>query len=174
MADTVASWRATPPRWAGPALRRQAGRWALAAAVAGADLLSGAWARSHLDPLTPTTGRPWLRLGLVANPGASFGVGAGHPGVVLAFSAAAVSALVVWLARAGRRLRWIGLAMALGGGLGNLADRIADGAVTDWIHLGFYPATFNLADIAIRAGLALALLDVAFTSNPHRRRRCGL
>ena len=36
--------------------------------------------------------------------------------------------------------------------LGNLIDRLANGAVTDWAGIAWYPATFNLADVAIRGG----------------------
>lgn len=48
--------------------------------------------------------------------------------------------------------------MIAGGALGNLADRLfrspgpGRGAVIDWIHIAGYPTTFNVADIAIRAG----------------------
>ena len=48
----------------------------------------------------------------------------------------------------------IGLAMELGGALGNLADRIRWGVVTDFIDLRFWP-TFNLADSSIVVGTAL-------------------
>lgn len=170
MAEKVAPSRATLPHRVGPALRRQVGRWVLAGAVGAADLLTRAWACSRLGPL-PSRDHRWLRVGLVTNSGAGFGLGAGHPGLVLVVSAVAIVGLAVWLARTGRRAQWIGLAMALGGGVGNLADRIAHGAVTDWIRLGFYPDTFNLADVAIRAGLVLVLLDLAWASYIGRRRR---
>jgi signal peptidase II len=51
-----------------------------------------------------------------------------------------------------------------GGAAGNLADRLlrspgpGRGAVVDWIHVAGYPATFNLADVAIRAGVVAALV----------------
>ena len=56
------------------------------------------------------------------------------------------------------RLTALFLAAVLGGALGNLADRIfrspglGRGAVIDWIHVAWYPATFNIADVAIRLG----------------------
>lgn len=59
--------------------------------------------------------------------------------------------------RAQRSPERIGFSLALGGGLGNLIDRLTRGAVTDWIHVAGYPATFNLADIAVRVGLLIAL-----------------
>ncbi len=64
--------------------------------------------------------------------------------------------------------RWmrIGLSLVLGGALGNIFDRIARGAVTDFLdfHLGGYhwPA-FNVADSAITTGAFLLLLDLWHT-----------
>ena len=52
------------------------------------------------------------------------------------------------------------LAAVLGGALANLAnlaDRAADGVVTDYLHTGWWP-TFNLADTAIATGAALLVL----------------
>ena len=50
----------------------------------------------------------------------------------------------------------LGLGAALGGAAGNLADIIRNGGVTDFIDFGWWPA-FNVADVAILAGLAIAL-----------------
>lgn len=55
-----------------------------------------------------------------------------------------------------------GLILAVGGGIGNLIDRIAHGAVVDFVSLGIGPlrtGIFNVADVAITAGLVLFLLS---------------
>lgn len=97
---------------------------------------------------------------VVRNIGASFGIGAGHPVLVVATSAAVIAVVAVLLARVRSRLAALLLAVVLGGALGNLADRLfrspglGRGAVVDWIHVAGYPATFNLADVAIRVGAA--------------------
>ena len=49
---------------------------------------------------------------------------------------------------------WIAVGLLAGGALGNLADRVRAGAVTDFIDLPLWPP-FNLADMAITAGVAL-------------------
>jgi signal peptidase II len=69
--------------------------------------------------------------------------------------------LLVFLAlRAdGGWLVWVPAALLVGGALGNLADRVRDGAVIDFIDLPLWP-TFNLADVAITTGVLLLLLDV--------------
>ena len=48
-----------------------------------------------------------------------------------------------------------GVAAALAGALGNLADRLIHGAVVDFVALGRWPV-FNLADVAIVGGAAIA------------------
>lgn len=52
-----------------------------------------------------------------------------------------------------------GLVVALGGATGNLLDRVRRGAVIDFIDLGWWPA-FNLADVAIVTGVAVAIGSV--------------
>ena len=54
----------------------------------------------------------------------------------------------------GRPWMWVAVGLLAGGALGNLADRIRHGAVTDFIDLPLWPP-FNLADMAITAGVAL-------------------
>jgi signal peptidase II len=105
-----------------------------------------------------------VRLQLVANHGAAFGIGSGYESVVAVVSLALVIALGVWAVRASTAAERIGAWLAVGGGLGNLLDRVIrppgglHGAVTDWIHLSFYGPTFNLADVWLRGGLLIAVI----------------
>jgi signal peptidase II len=105
-----------------------------------------------------------VRLQLVANHGAAFGIGAGYESVVAVVSLALIVALGVWAARASTPAERIGGWLAVGGGLGNLVDRLVrppgalHGAVTDWIHVSFYGPTFNLADLWLRGGLLIAVI----------------
>jgi len=106
---------------------------------------------------------------LVRNTGASFGIGSAHPVAVMVVSVAVIAVVAVLLARTASRGAALFLAAVLGGALGNLTDRLfrspglGRGAVIDWIHVWGYPATFNLADVAIRVGAvgaAVAMLGV--------------
>lgn len=105
-----------------------------------------------------------VSVGLVRNTGASFGIGAGHPVLITVVAAAVLAAAVLWLVRTRRPGVALCLAVVAGGAAGNLADRLlrspgpGRGAVVDWIHVAGYPATFNLADVAIRAGAVGALV----------------
>ena len=66
--------------------------------------------------------------------------------------------------RAGPRLLRAGLWLIVGGGLGNLYDRLTRGGVADFIELAFVRfAVFNVADICICVGAALAALGVLMT-----------
>ena len=114
--------------------------------------------------------------GLVRNTGASFGIGTGHPVVITVVAAAVLAAAVSWLARTSRPGAALCLAAVAGGAAGNLADRLlrspgaARGAVVDWIHVAGYPATFNLADVAIRAGAVGALVAMLAAGRRKTRR----
>ena len=55
-------------------------------------------------------------------------------------------------------LIWLPVGLLVGGALGNIVDRIREGAVTDFLKIPWWPA-FNLADVAITFGV-LALLFV--------------
>jgi signal peptidase II len=102
-------------------------------------------------------------LARVTNSGIAFGLlDQGSDGVVLAVTIAALALVVGWFAYDPRRPGfWLGVGLLTGGALGNLADRIRAGAVTDFLDPPLWPA-FNVADIAITAGvivIALAALS---------------
>ncbi|BBB27736.1 signal peptidase II [Amphritea japonica] len=78
--------------------------------------------------------------------------------------------LLVWMARTPRQQRWLGagLALLLGGALGNLYDRVVQGYVIDFISLhydGYYFPAFNLADTAITIGAAMLIIDMIWFSD---------
>lgn len=98
----------------------------------------------------------------VKNTGAAFGIMAGSWLLPL-LTAALMAGLLAWLLRhpeAGSLLR-CGVWLIIGGGLGNLYDRLAYGYVVDFIRLDFVNfAVFNLADVFVCLGAGLAVLSV--------------
>ena len=97
------------------------------------------------------------------NPGAAFSVGTSATWVFTVVAVAVVVAILM-AARRIRSLWWaVSLGLLLGGAVGNLVDRVfrspavLRGHVVDWIDIGWWPV-FNLADPAIVAGGALAVL----------------
>ena len=107
-------------------------------------------------------------LARVTNSGIAFGLlDDGGDGLVLAFTGAALALIVGWFALdTTRPWLWLGVGLLSGGALGNLADRVRDGAVTDFLDPPLWPA-FNLADVAITAGvLVIALAALAPAAAP--------
>ena len=107
----------------------------------------------------------FLDLVYTINKGVSYGMGAGRvgPWALSGFAFVASLALVVWLAKGAtsRVMAWsIGLIM--GGAIGNGIDRLHLGGVADFFSLhafGYYWYVFNIADIAIVAGVIGLLYD---------------
>ena len=85
---------------------------------------------------------------------------------LLALKVIAVSLLWIWLARSGTRLSALSLGLIIGGAIGNAIDRVLYGAVMDFVLLqaqtaswSFHWYVFNLADVAIVAGVAGLLYE---------------
>jgi signal peptidase II len=102
---------------------------------------------------------PGINFVHVRNTGVAFGIFSGGGAVVPAFTMLALASLLAYfVVRPNRRGLWVPTGMLIGGALGNLIDRVAHGAVTDFIKLPLWPA-FNIADMSITFGV-LALLWV--------------
>ena len=115
---------------------------------------------------------PILNWTLAYNYGAAFSFLADQGGWQKWFFAGlslAMSLFLVWyLTRAPRQAKLlnVGLALILGGAIGNLIDRVRIGKVIDFIHVHYadvwhYPI-FNVADIAICIGVAIVVIDMLF------------
>jgi signal peptidase II len=66
----------------------------------------------------------------------------------------------------------VGIVFCIGGGIGNLYDRMVHGSVTDFMHLQFGPlqtGIFNSADVSIMVGLGLILLDGFLRRKEHEK-----
>jgi len=98
------------------------------------------------------------RLVHVRNEGVAFGLAAGGQTLVLAMVALALLALVLYFAtHSSRGLIWLPTGLLVGGALGNIVDRVREGAVTDFLKVPYWPA-FNVADIAITTGVIALVL----------------
>jgi len=100
---------------------------------------------------------PAVSLVHVRNTGVAFGAFSGGGIVVIALVAAALAALLFYfVTHVDKRLVWLPTGMLLGGSIGNIIDRVRDGAVTDFVKLPAWPA-FNVADISITFGVLVLL-----------------
>jgi len=134
----------------------------------GCDQVTKSLAESHLSSSKPLSFLNGIvQLQVVENPGAFLSLGAGLStetqhwiftiAVAILLSVAFVFALRVSIKAQAPLL--IALALFLGGGIGNLIDRLTnDGRVIDFMHIGFgflRTGIFNVADMALMAGVIL-------------------
>ena len=122
---------------------------------------------AHRGAVTVT---PFFDLVLAWNPGISFGWfqndGTTAQIVLMLVKAVAVVVLAIWMARSRTLLATLALGLIIGGAIGNAIDRFAYGAVVDFalfhVQIGgntYNWYVFNLADVAIVAGVAALLYD---------------
>lgn len=144
------------------------GRWfALAALIVAADQLSKWAVLAHFAPGERRALSEFFNMVLVFNRGAAFSFLADAPGwqtpvlVTFAFVAAAIVSVLIVRSPDRRALR-AGLALILGGALGNVIDRLRFGSVVDFLDLhalGWHWPAFNVADSAITVGAVLLILE---------------
>jgi signal peptidase II len=137
--------------------------WGRAALVLGAvllaDQLTKALVRGGVDRGSQDPIFPGLNPVHVHNEDVAFGISAGGPTLVVVLISFALLALVLYFSRhAARPLMWLPTGLLIGGAVGNIIDRIRDGAVTDFLKIPLWPA-FNIADVAITFGV-IALVFV--------------
>lgn len=139
--------------------------WAVVVAVTAADVITKWWAETSLLPqgFPRAVAGEWLRMTLVYNPGAAFGLNVGEHSrwVFMALTVIALGILgrLYLNTREGDMPRSIALALVCAGALGNLIDRVrSEKGVVDFIDMGFGAArwpTFNVADMAVSSGAVL-------------------
>ena len=131
------------------------------------DRLAKLWVLEAFRPGEAMTVSGFFNLVLVFNKGAAFSFLAGMPGwqtPVFATIAvvAAVVVTVLILRNADKKAFCGGLALILGGALGNLWDRLQYGQVVDFLDFhaaGWHWPAFNVADSAITVGAAILILE---------------
>jgi signal peptidase II len=155
-----------------PAHRAGSLQWAGLAAVAIAAIVADQVTKHAIEQrlALEETHRvlPFVSITHVRNSGIAFGIFPGRLGIVSLLTAAAVVWMLVHFARSGSRhvLFPVALGLLVGGSISNLADRVRDGHVTDFIHISHWP-TFNLADSFIVIGVGLLALGLIRVE--HRR-----
>ena len=148
----------------------------LAALVFGIDQLHKFWMLDvyGINEKATVTITSFFNLVMVWNKGVSYGLFTTHTQEwLIALSIAITAVLWVWACGATRAFSAAALALIIGGALSNAFDRAYRGAVADFFHFhyqGFSWYVFNLADVAIVAGVALLLYKSLFmTEAPSRR-----
>lgn len=109
-----------------------------------------------------------FHLTYVRNAGAAFGILAYRRGFFIVVTVALLAIIILFLRQLGKddKILRLALVIQMGGALGNLTDRIRTGYVVDFFDFQFWPV-FNVADIAIVAGVVLLLASLLQT--PRKR-----
>ena len=144
----------------------------LSACIVLADQISKSYIAQRFGEFEHVSVLPILDITRMHNVGAAFSFLASASGwqrwLFIGLAAVVSIGIIVWLLRlksGAHGLLACGLALVLGGALGNLIDRIRLGHVIDFIHFhwnGAYFPAFNIADSAITLGAACLLLDALF------------
>lgn len=152
--------------------------FAIAAVVIGLDQWTKALATAGLYYGQPVAVTSFFDLTLLHNKGAAFSflssAGGWQRWFFTAVSAIASVAIIVWIItlKGQERLLAFGLAMVLGGAVGNLIDRVLLAYVVDFLsfHWGseYYFPAFNVADAAITGGAILLIVDMLLNAKKGR------
>lgn len=150
-----------------------AAQWLVLALVAGAAVIADQLTKQVVGR-TLTLGESVDILGPfsihhVQNSGIAFGLFASRTSIVIAVTAVAVCAMLVFFARSGRRhpVLPVALGLVLGGSVANFIDRVRLGHVTDFLDVIAWPA-FNLADTFIVVGVGILFATLVVGDRSHR------
>lgn len=142
-------------------------------ALAGLDQLLKIWATNYLLPLGSAPLIPgFIELRYVLNDGMAFSMLSGRRWLLIAVTGIVLLVVAgMLLFRRMPRLERIVWMLVLGGGLGNLIDRVRTGVVVDYLNFQFidFPV-FNFADICVCVGVGLLILTLLLDLIQERRR----
>jgi signal peptidase II len=152
--STAPGTPASLPRLRLQARPRDAWFLALAGAVVGLDQLTKWIIRESLERGDSVPAEGLLKIVHVTNSGAAFGMFQGAGPLLAITSVVGMVAIFVYLFNPAfaHPLMRTGLALMLGGAVGNLIDRVTEGRVVDFVKVPNFPA-FNVADSAITVGV---------------------
>ena len=152
----------------------------VSAIIAGLDQLFKYLAIENLSdkttvPLITVGGKDWLNLTFVENKGAGFSILEGQTLFLSIFTGVVIICAIVLLLS--KKIKnpfaiW-GISFVIGGGLGNLIDRIfRGGAVVDYIDVRIINfAIFNFADCFVVIGVIMIIISLLFSSNSEKREK---
>lgn len=149
---------------------------AAAALLVAADQGIKLWATRALLPQGAMTLLPGIvELRYYLNDGMAFSMLSGRQTLLIAVTSVMLAAvLLALLLHKMTPLERVAWTMILGGGIGNLIDRICNGVVVDYINLLFMNfAVFNFADICVTVGVGLLVLSILLDGKKEGKSGCG-
>lgn len=119
----------------------------------------------YLKPVADVEVIPGLfNLTYLENRGAAFGFLADQRCFFIVMTAVAMVVLLVILFRFKHHnfISYTAVSLIIGGGIGNLIDRILNGFVVDYLHISFFPPIFNFADCCVVVGTLFLFIFIFF------------
>lgn len=109
----------------------------------------------------------FLTLTYVENRGVAFGMFKDMKWIVITITSLVILFLIYILLtkKISSKLFVFGSALVIGGGIGNLIDRIFLGYVIDYLQLSFFPPVCNFADYCVTAGVIMIIIYILFLSD---------
>ena len=145
--------------------------------VAAVDFVIKILVINNLKPVDSVEVIPGLfSLKYVENKGAAFGILSNARWIFIVFTIVIIVLLIIIMAkkRIDSKLFNAAAILVIGGGIGNLIDRIFYGYVVDYLSLSFFPPVCNLADYCITIGAALTVIYLLFyTDFINKKRKNG-
>lgn len=114
-----------------------------------------------------------LHLTYLNNYGAAFSILQNKQVFLILFTAVAMIAMLVYMFTQRKKvsgLVLVSLALIVGGGIGNLIDRVVNGYVVDMIDFRLWSPVFNVADVGVTCGAILLVLAVFFSEPKYRKK----
>ena len=137
----------------------------LSAVIVGIDQLIKFLVYSYLKPVGSVEIIPGLfSLTYVENKGAAFGMMANMRWVFIIFTIAVIAVLfyVIFKKKIKSKMFTASAILLIGGGIGNLIDRIFLGYVIDYLSISFFPPVCNFADYCISVGTVMLIVYLLF------------
>lgn len=140
----------------------------LSAVIAAVDFLLKILVINNLKPIGTVEVIPGLfSLKYVENKGAAFGMLSDARWIFIVFTIVIIIALIFIMIRKNINSKLFNVAaiLIIGGGIGNLIDRIFYGYVVDYLSISFFPPVCNFADYCITIGAVLMVIYLLFFSD---------
>lgn len=123
---------------------------------------------NNLKPISSLEIIPGLfSLNYVENKGAAFGMLANARWIFIVFTIAVIIFLIIFLflKKPTSKLLNVAFILIIGGGIGNLIDRIFYGYVVDYLSISFFPPVCNFADYCVTIGAFLLVIYLIFITD---------
>lgn len=112
-----------------------------------------------------------LDLNYVENPGVAFGMFENMRWIFVALTSVIIVILlyIIIFKKIKSKIFLISSALIIGGGIGNLIDRVLYGYVIDYLQLSFFSPVCNFADYAVTVGTVLLVIYLLFMSDSSKK-----